>query len=228
MDSARHRKHNQPPPADLFRGEFSAVHRHRAAVAAKRGLDVLVSVVVLILCLPGLAVVAVLVKLSSRGPVLFRQERIGRDGRPFVMYKFRTMREGASAVCRDSLPPNEVCGPVFKLRRDPRVTPIGRVLRVSSLDELPQLWNVLRGDMSLVGPRPPLPTEVLLYNPLHRRRLSVPPGLTGPWQIAGRSEVDFETWMRMDLQYIDDWSLLTDLRILARTIPAVLSGRGAW
>ncbi|PYR93204.1 MAG: hypothetical protein DMF84_09400 [Acidobacteria bacterium] len=175
-----------------------------------------------------MGLIALAVKLTSRGPVLFKQVRAGANGRPFVMHKFRSMCEGAESLQAELAGANEMSGPVFKIRNDPRLTPLGRFLRRSSFDELPQLWNVLRGEMSLVGPRPPVPSEVIRYEAWQRRRLSMKPGLTCLWQVSGRSEIaDFDQWMKLDLQYIDSWSLTLDLQILARTVPAVVTGRGA-
>jgi lipopolysaccharide/colanic/teichoic acid biosynthesis glycosyltransferase len=160
--------------------------------------------------------------------VLFVQNRVGLNGRPFALYKFRTMVPDAEARQAELLAKNEMQGPAFKLRDDPRVTPFGRWLRKTSLDELPQLWNVLRGEMSIVGPRPPIPTEVARYERAWRRRLSVKPGLTCLWQVSGRNEnPSFEDWMRQDLSYIDNWSLWLDLKIVFWTVPAVLFMRGA-
>jgi len=163
------------------------------------------------------------VKLGSKGPVLFRQTRVGRRGRPFTLLKFRTMIEGAAAIDV----PNDSEGPLFKSKSDPRITTAGRFLRRWSLDELPQLLNVLRGRMSLVGPRPPLPEEVELYEDWQRDRLEVRPGMTGLWQVRGRSDLSFDDYVRLDLFYIENWSLAYDFYLLAKTIPAVLSGRGA-
>ena len=159
--------------------------------------------------------------------MLFRQTRCGLNGRRFTLYKFRTMVADAEWRRQELLHLNEMDGPVFKVRNDPRVTRLGRLLRKFSLDELPQLWNVLRGDMSLVGPRPPIPEEVDQYERWQRRRLSMKPGLTCLWQVNGRNAVDFESWMELDLEYIDSWSLSLDLKILLKTIPVVLSGKGA-
>jgi exopolysaccharide biosynthesis polyprenyl glycosylphosphotransferase len=170
---------------------------------------------------------AIAIKLGSPGPVLFRQKRSGLHGRLFTMLKFRSMVTNAEMLRSELEIFNEVTGPVFKIKDDPRVTPIGRFMRRTSIDELPQLWNVLMGDMSLVGPRPPIPTEVEKYDPWHRRRLSMKPGLTCLWQIGGRSNVSFDQWMKLDLQYIDNWSLWLDLKIILRTIPVVFGGRGA-
>ncbi|NWG13240.1 MAG: sugar transferase [Acidobacteria bacterium] len=206
---------------------FSATPEHAFALLVKRVLDVLVSVLLLLFLLPFLMIVGVLVKVTSSGPVIYRQVRCGLYGRRFLLYKFRSMYEGAEDVLWEIKHLNEMDGPVFKMRNDPRVTPFGRFLRKSSIDELPQLWNVLKGDMSLVGPRAPLPEEVREYTRWQRRRLSVKPGITCLWQVSGRSEIDFHEWMKLDLQYIDNWSLLLDFKILLRTFPVVLLGKGA-
>ncbi len=173
--------------------------------------------------------VIVAVRLTSPGPVFFKQQRSGLNGRPFTMYKFRTMVSDAEQRKDELAAFNEMSGPVFKLSNDPRVTPLGRILRKYSIDEFPQMWNVLRGEMSLVGPRPLPVDETRRFHDLaHRRRLSVKPGLTCLWQISGRNEVrEFSDWVRLDLEYIDNWSLWLDIKILLRTIPAVLSGAGA-
>jgi exopolysaccharide biosynthesis polyprenyl glycosylphosphotransferase len=170
---------------------------------------------------------AIVIRLTSPGPILFRQRRSGVHGRLFTMYKFRSMVDNAEMLRVELETFNEMSGPVFKMQQDPRVTPIGRFMRKTSVDELPQLWNVLTGDMSLVGPRPPIPSEVSQYDPWHRRRLSMKPGLTCLWQISGRNAIGFDQWMKLDLQYIDHWSLWLDIKILMRTIPVVLSGFGA-
>jgi lipopolysaccharide/colanic/teichoic acid biosynthesis glycosyltransferase len=174
-------------------------------------------------------IVAIAIKLSSPGPIFFRQQRSGQNGRPFTLFKFRTMVTNAEQYKHELEAMNEMSGPVFKLTNDPRVTAVGRFLRKYSLDELPQLWNVLRGDMSLVGPRPLPVDEVKRFSDLaHRRRLSVKPGLTCLWQIGGRNQIfDFKEWVRLDLEYIDNWSLWLDVKILLLTIPAVLRGTGA-
>jgi exopolysaccharide biosynthesis polyprenyl glycosylphosphotransferase len=196
-------------------------------LACKRTLDVALSTLILLLALPIVVMVALAVRVTSGGSVLFRQTRCGLNGRRFTLYKFRTMIEDAEERLAEVQHLNEMDGPVFKVRDDPRVTRLGRILRRFSLDELPQLWNVLRGDMSLVGPRPPIPDEVARYERWQRRRLSMKPGLTCLWQVNGRNELDFGSWMELDLQYIDSWSLGLDLKILLKTIPVVLSGRGA-
>lgn len=195
---------------------------------AKRVLDIVVAVVALTLLAPLMLVVAVMVSMSSRGPALYVQERIGRDGRSINFPKFRSMYVGADERREELHGANEADGPVFKIRQDPRITPIGRILRKFSLDELPQLLSVVRGDMSLVGPRPPLPNEVAAYDDRERARLAVTPGLTCIWQVSGRSDLCFDEWVDMDLAYIRGWSLALDVRILLLTLPAVISGRGAY
>jgi exopolysaccharide biosynthesis polyprenyl glycosylphosphotransferase len=207
---------------------FTTTPSNEAQLAAKRALDIAVSMLLLALSFPVIAFAALLIKISSPGSVLFKQKRIGLNGRMFTLYKFRTMIADAHARRDEVAHLNEMNGPVFKMKEDPRVTPVGRWLRKFSLDELPQLWNVLKGDMSLVGPRPPIPEEVASYHRWHRRRLSMKPGLTCLWQVSGRNEIqDFDHWMKLDLQYIDNWSPRLDLKILLKTIPAVLSGKGA-
>ena len=207
---------------------FSPAPTGVLALASKRFFDVALALLLLVPGLPTIGLIALAVKIGSSGSILFRQTRCGLNGRLFTLYKFRTMEEGAHERRRDLMALNEMTGPVFKLKKDPRVTGVGRLLRRFSLDELPQLWNVLRGEMSLVGPRPPIPEEVARYQPWQRRRLAMKPGLTCLWQITGRNETsDFDRWMRLDLEYIDSWSTLLDFKILLKTIPAVLSGRGA-
>jgi exopolysaccharide biosynthesis polyprenyl glycosylphosphotransferase len=206
---------------------FSTSPNSQLQLAAKRALDVSISILILTLALPIVLTVALLIKITSGGNILFRQTRCGLNGRSFTLYKFRTMVEGAEEARRDLLHLNEMQGPVFKMRSDPRVTAFGRFLRKFSLDELPQLWNVLRGDMSLVGPRPPIPEEVAQYQRWQRRRLAMKPGLTCLWQISGRNDLDFDRWMQLDLEYIDTWTPKLDLQILLKTIPVVLSGKGA-
>jgi exopolysaccharide biosynthesis polyprenyl glycosylphosphotransferase len=194
----------------------------------KQLLDRTVSALGIVLTAPLMPLVALAIKLDSRGPVLYSQVRCGLNGRHFTLYKLRTMVEGADGHLEEVSHLNEVEGPAFKARRDPRVTSVGRWLRRFSLDELPQLVNVLRGDMSLVGPRPPLPEEVARYERWQRRRLSMKPGMTGLWQVSGRAGLDdFSRWTTIDLAYIDQWSLWLDLKILFKTIPAVLSTKGA-
>ena len=197
-------------------------------VVAKRILDFTISSVVITLISPVLPVVAILIKLDSPGPVLFIQKRLGLNKRHLNVYKFRTMVVDAEKRMREVEHMNEVSGPVFKIKNDPRSTPIGRFLRKTSIDELPQLFNVLKGEMSLVGPRPlPLRDYEGFNEDWQRRRFSVKPGITCLWQVRGRSSIPFEKWMELDLQYIDKWSLWLDFQILLRTIPAVLRGSGA-
>jgi exopolysaccharide biosynthesis polyprenyl glycosylphosphotransferase len=200
----------------------------RPSYVLKRVLDIFLSFALLLLLLPLIVFIAIRIKVSSRGPILFCQKRVGLNGRLFTMYKFRSMYDGAERL-KDKLErKNEMLGPAFKMADDPRVTKFGRFIRKYSLDEIPQLLNVIRGDMSLVGPRPPLPNEVNLYERKQRRRLSMPPGLTCIWQVSGRNDIiDFEEWARMDLDYIDRWSLGLDLKLLAQTIPVVIRGAGA-
>ncbi len=194
---------------------------------AKRCADLLAAAAGLAaLCLP-MALVALLVRTTSTGPALFRQRRCGLNGRVFTCYKFRSMVADAEARREDLEHLNEKDGPAFKIRDDPRLTPVGGFLRRYSVDEWPQLWNILRGDMSFVGPRPAVPSEVQRYETWQRRRLRMRPGLTCLWAIRGRDRLDFETWMQLDLEYIDSWSLLLDAKILALTVPVVLAGRGA-
>jgi exopolysaccharide biosynthesis polyprenyl glycosylphosphotransferase len=212
---------------DLPLLRFTTVPHNHIALFLKRLIDLTASALGLLVLSPLLGFIAVAIKVTSKGPVFFTQERMGLNGRRFTCVKFRTMVADAEERLRDLEHLNEVDGPVFKIKRDPRVTPVGRLLRKTSLDELPQLWNVLKGEMSLVGPRPPIPSEVEHYARWQRRRLSMRPGLTCLWQISGRSDLDFDTWMKLDLQYIDDWSMTMDLVILLKTIPAVISGRGA-
>jgi exopolysaccharide biosynthesis polyprenyl glycosylphosphotransferase len=193
----------------------------------KRIIDVIVSFVALIVLAPLLVTVALCIKATSPGPVLFVQERVGMNRRKFKLYKFRSMYIDAERRKAEFAHLNEMDGPVFKIKNDPRITPLGRFIRKTSIDELPQLMNVLFGQMSLVGPRPPLPSEVDQYEWLYRKRLSIKPGLTCLWQISGRNTVSFKRWMEMDKEYIERWSIWLDLEILAKTVPVVLFGRGA-
>jgi len=197
------------------------------ALLAKRFLDFAMALVALVLLSPLLLVLAVLVRMTSGEPVFFRQTRCGLGGRKFTLYKFRSMRPDADLLREELEALNEVDGPVFKIKNDPRCTPIGRFMRKFSLDELPQLVNVIKGDMAFVGPRPPLPEEVEHYERWQRRRLRMRPGLTCLWALEGRSQLNFRRWMELDLEYIDRWSMSLDWEILLRTIPVVLLGRGA-
>lgn len=196
-------------------------------LALKRLLDLVGGMAMLTLAGPIMLTAAIAIRLESKGPIFFKQIRAGRNGRKFTMYKFRSMVVDAEAKKAALAHLNEMSGPVFKMKSDPRITKVGHFIRRTSIDELPQVFNILLGDMSLVGPRPPLPAEVEQYQPWQRRRLSVKPGLTGLWQVSGRNNVDFEEWMALDLRYIDDWSLWLDLKILLRTVPAVIFKTGA-
>ncbi|WP_224372766.1 exopolysaccharide biosynthesis polyisoprenyl-phosphate hexose-1-phosphate transferase EpsZ [Hyalangium versicolor] len=196
-------------------------------MAVKRLFDIIASAGALLVLSPLLLTVAFLIKLSSRGPVFFQQKRVGLHGKPFSMLKFRSMVVNAEELRTKLEAQNEQTGPVFKIKNDPRITGIGRFIRKYSIDELPQLLNVLRGEMSVVGPRPPLPKEVEKYAAWQRRRLSVRPGLTCIWQVSGRNQISFEEWMYLDMQYIDNWTLLTDLGLILKTVPVVITGSGA-
>jgi lipopolysaccharide/colanic/teichoic acid biosynthesis glycosyltransferase len=194
----------------------------------KRAIDIAVSALTLVLLSPLLLVLAAAVKFSSPGPALYWSNRVGKDGTTIRIAKFRSMYTDADERLSGLVALNEATGPIFKIKEDPRITPLGRYIRKLSLDELPQLWNVLTGEMSLVGPRPALPSEVATYSELERQRLLVKPGLTCIWQVSGRSDLDFETWMKMDLEYIETWTLSDDLALLVGTIPAVVTGKGAY
>lgn len=200
----------------------------RVARAAKRAIDVSLATVLLVVSAPIIGLLAVLIRMESQGPAFWRQKRVGVDGRAFTCLKLRTMRVDASDVQASLLAMNDSDGPLFKLRNDPRCTPLGRRIRRWSLDELPQLWTVVRGDMSLVGPRPPLPMEVAKYDQRQMRRLEVKPGMTGIWQISGRSDLSFDEMVMMDIHYVENWSLGLDVTILLRTIAAVLARHGAY
>ena len=206
---------------------FSSAPTDEVALLFKRAFDVLSSAAALLLFSPVLLATALAVKLESPGPVFFRQVRVGKNGRPFRMFKFRSMRADAEERLESLRARNEASGPVFKMRNDPRVTRVGAFIRRYSIDELPQFLNVLSGEMSVVGPRPPVPAEVRQYERWQRRRLSVKPGITCTWQVSGRSDITFDRWMELDLAYIDSWSLWRDVQICFQTIPAVLTSRGA-
>jgi exopolysaccharide biosynthesis polyprenyl glycosylphosphotransferase len=205
---------------------FSGAPHDDPRLLFKRVLDFTLSAIALVLLSPLLLLIALLIRATSPGPVVFRQQRCGLNGRRFTVLKFRTMHAGAEER-QAELAHLSVKRTAFKIPNDPRLTPLGRWLRKFSVDELPQLWNILRGEMSIVGPRPAVESEVRNYEPWQRRRLRMRPGLTCLWTLAGRDHLDFEKWMRLDLDYIDNWSLRLDLSILLRTIPAVLLGRGA-
>jgi exopolysaccharide biosynthesis polyprenyl glycosylphosphotransferase len=192
----------------------------------KRGIDIVLSLIAMVLLSPVFAAVALAIKLQSAGPVFYPSERVGRKGRLFTCYKFRTMIPNAEALRSTLLHLNERSGVLFKMTNDPRVTRIGRILRKYSLDELPQLWNVLRGDMSLVGPRPCIQSELAQYETSHYRRLDVVPGLTGLWQVKARHDPSFETYIQLDTQYVREWSIWLDLSIMLRTLRVVLFGTG--
>jgi exopolysaccharide biosynthesis polyprenyl glycosylphosphotransferase len=206
---------------------FAAVSPKPHQMAMKRLFDICVSAVALWALLPLLVTVGLIVKFTSKGPIFFKQLRVGQNGKPFYMLKFRSMVVNAEELKEKLAALNEQTGPVFKMKNDPRITGIGRFIRKFSIDELPQFINVLRGEMSIVGPRPPVPSEVAKYETWQRRRLSVRPGLTCIWQVSGRNQISFEEWMYLDMQYIDHWSLTSDLTLLLRTVPVVLTGRGA-
>jgi exopolysaccharide biosynthesis polyprenyl glycosylphosphotransferase len=223
-----------PPPTVLRRplaivaAEIQIQPRPRGSLVVKRLVDVIGATVGLIGLAPLFLLLILAVRLTSRGPAFFVQNRCGLGGRVFRFYKFRTMVEDAEQRKAELEHLNEMKGPVFKIRRDPRVTKLGAILRKTSLDELPQLWNVLKGDMSLVGPRPPLPEEVERYTARQAQRLSVTPGITGLWQVSGRSSLpDFDMWLELDLRYVREQSLWLDFRILAKTIAVVVLARGA-
>jgi exopolysaccharide biosynthesis polyprenyl glycosylphosphotransferase len=206
---------------------FSTTPTNEALLFVRRIMDLAIVCTVGIPVLLVIGISAIAIRLTSPGPVFFKQQRCGLNGRLFTMYKLRSMVDNAEQTRFELEALNEMDGPVFKLSRDPRRTAVGRFLRKFSIDELPQFYNVLRGDMSLVGPRPPLPQEVARYERWQRRRLSMKPGITCLWQVSGRNEINFQDWMKLDLTYIDNWSLLLDLKILLKTVPVVILGRGA-
>lgn len=206
---------------------FTRIPTDVFALFLKRIMDIFLGLIFFIFLLPFLILISLSIKIDSKGPVLFKQIRLGLNGRKFLLFKFRTMFEGSEKLRKDVSHLNIMDGPVFKAPKDPRLTRVGKFLRKFSLDELPQLYNVIKGEMSLVGPRPLIPEEIEKFQRWQKRRLSMKPGLTCLWQISGRSKLDFETWMKLDLEYIDNWSLKKDLIILLKTIPAVLTGKGA-
>ncbi len=197
------------------------------AIYVKRMIDVLGAGFGMLVLGPLFLATALAVRVTSPGPIFYMQERVGLNGRRFHMIKFRSMYMDADKRLAELKAQNEMTGPVFKIKNDPRITPVGRYIRKFSIDELPQLWNVFVGEMSLVGPRPPIPHEVEGYARWQRRRLSMKPGLTCLWQVSGRNNVDFDTWMKLDMEYIDNWSLMLDVKILLKTIPVVITARGA-
>jgi exopolysaccharide biosynthesis polyprenyl glycosylphosphotransferase len=206
-----------------FQVRESAAYR-----VSKRIFDLVVASIALILLVPIVPLIVVMIRLDTPGPVFFRQERVGKNGRGFKFYKFRSMHTDAERQRQEVETMNEQDGPIFKVRSDPRITSVGKFLRRSSLDEIPQIFNVFKGEMSIVGPRPPLPSEVEQYQPWHRRRLEVTPGITCLWQISGRSHLSFNEWMRLDMEYLKQRSFKTDMLILLRTVPAVIARKGAF
>jgi len=206
---------------------YSTTPEQGFSLVMKRLLDLVIASSALIVFSPLILFISILIKLTSGGPVYYRQERLGLYGRKFTLVKFRTMIDGAEDKLWEIIDLNEMDGPVFKMKNDPRITSFGSFLRKTSIDEIPQFWNVIKGEMSIVGPRAALPEEVRNYLVNYRRRLSVKHGITCLWQVSGRNEINFEQWMKMDLEYIDNWSVWLDLAIILRTVPAVFSGRGA-
>ncbi len=194
----------------------------------KRVFDLVVGTGILVLLIPIFPIIVLMIKLDSAGPVFYKQHRVGKGGRLFKFFKFRSMYKEADAVRERIKDLNEQDGPVFKIKADPRITAVGGFLRRSSLDEIPQIFNVIKGDMSIVGPRPPLPSEVEGYQAWHRRRLEVKPGITCLWQISGRSHISFNEWMRLDMEYLKNRSFKTDFLIFLKTLPAVIARKGAY
>jgi len=202
--------------------------RSALQVATKRAMDIALTLLAMPLVLPLGLLIGIMIKLDSNGPIFYTQKRVGKGEKLFTLYKFRSMKDGANALKNQLKDKNEAAGPVFKIKKDPRITRVGAILRKSSLDELPQLINIIKGEMSIVGPRPPLPEEVEKYNDYQRGRLAVKPGLTCLWQIQGRSSIGFDQWVELDLEYIRIQSIWVDIKIICKTIPAVLKCTGAW
>jgi lipopolysaccharide/colanic/teichoic acid biosynthesis glycosyltransferase len=201
---------------------------HKFEHVIKSITEIALSFIILFLLSPILLIIALMIRISSQGPVIFKQERVGLKGRKFYIYKFRTMVSNAEELKQKLMMLNESDGPTFKIKKDPRITTIGRILRKTNLDEIPQLFNVIKGEMSIIGPRPPLQTEVEQYEEWQLKRLSVKPGLTCTWQIVpNRNDIQFEKWMRMDIQYIENWSLMADVSLFFKTFKTVLFARGA-
>ena len=227
------RRTNARKPNDeyFFDGEPVLVEVHQLDTKylfMKRVMDINLSALSLLCLAPLLALVAIAIKITSKGPILFAQQRVGLGGNSFRMFKFRTMVINAEELKAQLAQKNEQSGPVFKIKNDPRITKMGGFLRMHSIDELPQLWNVFRGDMSLVGPRPAVPSEVEKYRRWHARRVSVKPGLTCIWQVSGRNKINFEEWMRMDMRYISQQSIFLDIKLILLTVRVVLTGDGAY
>jgi lipopolysaccharide/colanic/teichoic acid biosynthesis glycosyltransferase len=207
----------------------TAAKNPRVYLASKRTLDILGALFGIVFLLPVLILVALFIKLEDpKGPVLFKQQRIGKNGKPFNMYKFRSMVSNAEELLEKLLDKNEVSGLMFKIKEDPRITKVGKIIRKTSLDELPQLFNVLKGEMSLVGPRPPLPREVKEYNLFHWKRLEVTPGCTGLWQVSGRNHVGFEEMVELDIQYIQNRSMVYDMKIILLTLKVLFGSDNAF
>ena len=204
------------------------MHINEWQLLAKRFIDIIISSLVIVLLGPVLAVLALLIKLTSPGPVFFKQQRLGFHGRKFTLYKFRTMRQGAHDALSKVSDVAEMDTPEFRDKKTKWITPLGRIMRKFSLDELPQFFNVLLGQMSLIGPRPTVPDEVEKYKAWQRRRFSMKPGITCLWQVNGRNNIGFEDWMKLDLEYLDNWSLWLDIKIMVKTVPVVLFGIGAY
>lgn len=221
------RTYNYPTSRVLVK-EPVKVKKGYAYLFFKRLSDIVLSFLALIVLSPVLLITAIAIKLDSKGPVIYSQMRSGKNNRPFLMYKFRSMCPDADTKLKDLESLNEKDGPVFKMSHDPRVTKVGRFIRKVSIDELPQLINILKGDMSIVGPRPPLLNEVAQYTPYQMQRLNVKPGLTCYWQISGRSNLGFNEWVRLDLKYIEERSLWVDFKVILKTVPVALFGRGAY
>jgi exopolysaccharide biosynthesis polyprenyl glycosylphosphotransferase len=222
------------PVLDFFEGfpvvTYTPTREMNAALLFKYTFDRIAAAILLILFSPIFIITAILIKITSeswKDPIFYGQTRCGLNGKPFTCWKFRSMKVGAEKELDRLRDKNVMGGPVFKMRDDPRVTKIGKFIRKTSIDELPQLWNVLRGDMSLVGPRPPIPSEVEKYDRWQRRRLSMKPGITCLWQVSGRNQLPFDVWMKLDLEYIDNWSLWLDFKILLKTVYVVATGYGA-
>lgn len=217
-----------PPTREMLPPEVGLLAAPAWKFAVKRAIDIVGGTLLLLAVTPIIVAAAIAVKITSPGPIFYISDRVGQHGRSFRFWKIRTMVVDADAIKDDLGHHNEAAGPVFKMKDDPRVTPVGKFLRKISLDELPQFWNVIKGDMSLVGPRPPIVSEVDEYGPWEHQRLLVKPGITCIWQVSGRSNIDFDRWVELDLEYIEQWSLGLDVAILAKTVPAIVRQDGAY